>query len=53
MDTERDEYFSPQDADRRQLDADWERWSEELDAERDWDAYLIQFFEYYGNRNET
>ena len=48
MDTLRDEFFSPQDAD------DWSRWSEELEPEGE-DAlndYLVALCSYYGNRDE-
>lgn len=49
MDTDRDQYFSPQDAE------EWAEWSDQLDEDmRDpLNAYLIALAEYYGNREEA
>ena len=50
MNAERDEYFSPQDADREQFDAEWEQWNEEL--EETLEDYLTALCSYYGNHRE-
>lgn len=50
MNTERDEFFSRQDAD------EWGRWSEELEPEGEeaLNDYLVALHSYYGNlRHDT
>lgn len=47
MDTLRDQFFSPEDAEQ------WEVWSEELEPEGEaLEDYLNALYEYYGNRHE-